>query len=109
MFVINISAIIAVAVKIRTARGRKIVVRVIWVVRIVRNIRQLQPGSRNVGRLLTVSMLRALPQKYIQLRGYGFAAGCEAVTLPRRRGASLLHYGLRPRAENLWGKPEPGA
>ncbi len=75
------------------------------VVRVVRDIGEpLQPASRQVGRL-TVSMLRALPQKYIQLRGYGFAAGCEAAY--SRRGASL-HFGLRPRPENLWGKPEPG-
>ena len=29
-----------------------------------------------------------VPQKYIQLRGYGFAAGCEAAALPRRTVAS---------------------
>ena len=53
MFVINISAIIAVAVKIRAARGSEMIV-----VRVVRDMGEpLQPASRQVGRLLTVSML----------------------------------------------------
>ena len=53
MFVINISAIIAVAMQIRAARGTEMIV-----VRVVRDMGEpLQPASRQVGRLLTVSML----------------------------------------------------
>ena len=53
MFVINISAIIAVAMKIRAACGTETIV-----VRVVLDIGEpLQPASHQVGLLLTVSML----------------------------------------------------
>ena len=50
----------------------------------------------------------ALPQKYVQLRGYGFAVGCEAAALPRRIGVPL-DFGLCPRTENQGQSPKQGA
>ena len=73
MFVINNSAIIAVAVKIRATRGRMIVVRGDREIRVVRGVRNMgrtsptsgpaQPGSRQVGRLTVSTLRKSLPQK----------------------------------------------